>query len=78
MNILPLSHPKEGCLYIDKNLQCRIRSDLTLCKSKEIVGCIHKHSNVPLCEFTNDFLESLLEKFSFKSYSNGRLQYKPS
>ena len=61
MNILPLSHLKEGH-YIDKNLRYRSRNDLTLYKSKEIessfieiiepkkkntiVGCIYKHPNV--------------------------------
>ena len=69
-------------LYIDKNLRYRSRSDLTLYKSKEIessfieileskkkntiVGCIYKHPNVPVGEFTNDFLEPLLEKLSFE------------
>ena len=33
---------------------------------KRIVGCIYKHPNVSVCEFTNDFLEPLLEKLSFK------------
>ena len=83
-------------LYIDKNLRYRSRSDLTLYKSKEIessfieiiepkkkntiVGCIYKHPNVSVGEFTNDFLERLLEKLSFEkvSYSNGGLQYKSS
>ena len=69
-------------LYIDKTLWYRLRSDLTLNKSKElnlllsqiigqkkkktIVGCIYKHPNVPVGEFINDLLEPLLEKFSFK------------
>ena len=69
-------------LYIDKNLRYRSRSDLTLYKSKEIessfieiiepkkkntiVGCIYKHPNVSVGEFTNDFLEPLLEKLSFE------------
>ena len=83
-------------LYIDKNLTYRPRSELTLYKSKEIessfieiiepkkknaiAGCIYKHPNVSVGEFTNDFLERLLEKLSFEkvSYSNGGLQYKSS
>ena len=67
-------------LYIDKNLRHRLRSDLTLYKSKEIessfieiieskkenaiIGCIYKGLNVSVGEFTNDFLEPLLEKRS--------------
>ena len=77
-------------LYIDKNFRYRSRSDLILYKSKEIelsfieilelkkknvmVGCIYKHPNVPVGEFTNEFSEPLLEKLSFNkkgSYSNG-------
>ena len=87
---------KGTLLYIDKNLTYRPRSELTLYKSKEIessfieiiepkkkntiVGCIYKHPNVSVGEFTNDFLERLLEKLSFEkvSYSNGGLQYKSS
>ena len=69
-------------LYIDKNARYRLRCDLTLCKSKEIessfieiieskkkntiVGCIYKQPNVSVGEFTNDFLEPLLVKLSFK------------
>ena len=69
-------------LYIDKNLRYRSRSDLTLYKSKEIesffmenieskkkdtiIGCIYKHPNFSVGEFTNDFLEPLLEKPSFE------------
>ena len=72
-------------LYIDKNLRYRSRSDLTLYKSKEIessfmqileskkkntiVGCIYKHPNFSAGEFTNGFLEPLLEKLSFKKRS---------
>ena len=68
-------------LYIDKNLRYRSRSNLILYKSKEIessfieiieskkkntiVGCIHKYPNISVGEFTNDFLEPLLEKLSF-------------
>ena len=77
-------------IYIDKNLRYRSRNDLTLYKSKEIessfieiiepkkknkiVGCIYKHPNLSVGEFTNDFFEPLLEKLSFEkkgSYSNG-------
>ena len=69
-------------LCIGKSLRCRLRSDLTLYQSQEvessfteiieskkkntIVGCIYKHPNVPVGEFTNDVLEPLLEKLSFK------------
>ena len=69
-------------LYIHKDLRHRLRSDLTLYKSKEIessfieiieskkentiVGCIYKRLNVPVGEFTNDFLEPLLEKRSIE------------
>ena len=69
-------------LYIDKNLRYRSRNDLTLYKSKEIessfieiiepkkkntiVGSIYKHPNVSVGEFTNDFLEPLLEKLCFE------------
>ena len=70
----------------------RLKSDLTLNKSKDclfieskkkntILGCFYKHPNVPVGEFANDSLEPLLEKLSFKkkgSWSNGTLQYKPS
>ena len=68
-------------LYIDKNLIYRSRSELTLYESKEIessfieitetkkkntiAGCIYKHPNASVGEFTNDFLEPLLEKLSF-------------
>ena len=57
--------------YIDKNLKYKSRSELTFYKSKEIessfieilelkkknkiVGCIYKHPNIPIGEFTNDF-----------------------
>ena len=100
MNILPLSHLKEGRCYILirlKDLRHRSRSGLTLYKSKEnessfieiieskkkntVVGCIYKHPDVSVGEFTNDFLEPFLEKTFFRktrSYSNGGLQYKPS
>ena len=78
----PTESSKGGTLrQIDKNLQYRLRSDLTLYKSKEIkssfvgiieskkkntiAGCIYKNSNVPVGEFTNDLLEPLLEKISF-------------
>ena len=69
-------------LYIDKNLRYRWKRDLTIYKSKEIesffieiyeskkkntiAGCIYKHPNVHVGELTNDFLERLLEKFSFE------------
>ena len=69
-------------LYIDKNLRYRSRNGLTLYISKEtessfieiiepkkkntIVGCIYKHPNVYVGEFTNDFLEPLLQKLSFE------------
>ena len=69
-------------LYIDKNLRYRSRSGLTIRKSKGIessfieviepkkknttVGCIYKHPNVSVGEFTNDFLETLVEKLSFE------------
>ena len=69
-------------LDIDKNLQCIWRSDLILCKSKEvesyfieiiepkkkntIAGCIYKQPYVPVGEFTNDFLEPLLGKRFFE------------
>ena len=35
-------------------------------KKNIIVGCIYKHPNVSVGEFTNDFLEPLLGKISFK------------
>ena len=35
-------------------------------KRKTIVGCIYEHPNVSVGEFTNDFLEPLLEKLSFE------------
>ena len=76
------SSKEGALLYIDKNLRYRSRSDLTLYRSKEtessfieiiepkkkntILGCIYKHPNVSVGEFTNDFLEPLLEKFSKK------------
>ena len=69
-------------LYIDQNLRYRSKSDLTLYKSKEIessfieiiepkkkdtiVGCIYRHPNVSMGEFTNDFLEPILENLSFE------------
>ena len=34
-------------------------------KNNTIAGCIYKHLNVSVGEFTNDFLEPLLEKLSF-------------
>ena len=65
-----------------KGLRYRSRNDPTLYKPKEtksysieildskkkntIVGCIYKHPNVSVGEFTNDFLEPLLEKLYFK------------
>ena len=61
-----------------KGLRYRSRNDPTLYKSKEtksssieildskkkntILGCIYKHPNVSVGEFTNDFLEPLLKK----------------
>ena len=76
------SSKRGALLYIDKNVRYRSRSDPTLYKCKEIessfieiieskkkntiVGCIYKHPNVSVGEFTNDFLEPLLEKLSFE------------
>ena len=69
-------------LYINNNLRYRARSDLILYKSKEIessfmqiiapkkkntiLGCIYKHPNVSVGEFTDGFLEPLLEKLAFE------------
>ena len=78
---------KSSLVYIDKNLRYKLRSGL-IHYSKEIestfieiieptiVGCIYEHPNFPVSKFANDFLETLLEKLSFKkgSYSNGRLR----
>ena len=33
-------------------------------KKNEIIGCIYKHSIVPVSKFTNDYIGSLLEKLS--------------
>ena len=30
----------------------------------KIIGCIYKHPNVPVAEFTSDFINLLLEKLS--------------
>ena len=62
--------------YIDQNVKYKIREDLKLYKSEEIesifleiiknnqknviVGCIYKHPDVAIQEFTNDFICPLL------------------
>ena len=67
-------------VYIDNKLKYKIQNDLKLCKVKQIestfpetvetnlenkiVGCIYKHPNVPITEFTNDYMSLLLEKLS--------------
>ena len=66
--------------YIDNSLRYKTRNDLKLYKEREIestfleviepnkknkiIGCIHKHSNVPVAEFTHDYMSPLLEKLS--------------
>ena len=35
-------------------------------KNNKIIGCIYKHPNVPVTEFTNDYMSPILEKFSHK------------
>ena len=75
-------------IYIDNKLKYKLRNDLKLYKEKQIeptflgiiepnlknkiVGCIYKHLNVPITEFTNDYMGLLLEELSCeKKYFNG-------
>ena len=67
-------------LYVNRQLTCRLRKDLTMYKSKKIessfielfnnnnsntvIGCIYKHPKVPVTEFTEAFLVPLLEKLA--------------
>ena len=64
-------------IYIDIDITYKVRNDLKICKSKEIestfieiieakskskiIGCIYKHLKVCVSEFTNDFINPLLE-----------------
>ena len=66
----------ETMLYVDKQLTYRLRKDLIMYNSKEtestfielfnninsntVIGCICKHPKVPVTEFTEDYLVSLL------------------
>ena len=66
--------------YIDNKLKYKIWNDLKLYTEKQIestfleiiepnlrnkiVGCIYKHPNVPVTEFTNDYMGLFLEKLS--------------
>ena len=67
-------------IYIQNDLRYKIRKDLNLYREKEstfieiiepnirnknkIIGCIYKHPNVAVAEFTSDFINLLLEKLS--------------
>ena len=73
----PTAAAKGGTLiYIDNKLRYQTRNDLKLYKEREIeftfleiiepkiIGCIYKHSNVPVTEFTNEYMGPLLENLS--------------
>ena len=63
-------------IYIENDLRHKIRKDLYRAKKIEsaffeiiepnlrnkskIIGCIYKHPNVPVAEFTSDFINPLL------------------
>ena len=67
-------------IYIDNNIKHKVRNDLKIYKSKEIestfieiieakskskiIGCIYKHLKTCVSEFTNDFINLLLEKLA--------------
>ena len=67
-------------IYIQNDLRYKIRKDLNLYREKEstfieiiepnirnknkIIGCIYKHPNVAVAEFTSGFINLLLEKLS--------------
>ena len=67
-------------LHLDKQLTYRLRKDLIIYKTKQIkstfteffnnnnsnmvVGCIYKHPKVPVTEFTEYYLVTLLEKLA--------------
>ena len=67
-------------IYIQNDLRYKIRKDLNLYREKEstfieitepnvrnknkIIGCIYKHPNIAVAEFTSDFINLLLEKLS--------------
>ena len=67
-------------LYISSKLNCKVHSDLIMCKTKElesifieiinkkgknqIIGCIYKHPKMLISKFCEDFLKDLTEKLS--------------
>ena len=69
-------------IYIDNNIRYKVKKDLKIYKSKEIeskfieiidaksknkmTGCIYKHRKVCVSEFTNDFINPLLEKLAIE------------
>ena len=68
-------------MHIDNKLRYKTQSDLKLYKEKSkiyffleslnpkrktIIGCIYKHLNLPVTEFTNDYMGPLLETFSLE------------
>ena len=69
-------------IYISQDLIYINRSDLNISQVKQpestfievlnenrkntIVGCIYKHTNMPITEFISDFLEPVLTKISFE------------
>ena len=70
----------ETLIYIDNNINYKVRNDLKIYKSKEIestfienieakskkqvIACIYKHPKVCVSEFTNNFLNPLLENLA--------------
>ena len=70
-------------LYINKNINFKIRNDLKIYKYKElesvfieiinrkgkntIVGCIYRHPCMEVTEFNDVFLQNILEKLSYEN-----------
>ena len=79
-------------IYVDNNIRYKVRNDLKIYKSREvestfieiietksknkIIDYIYKHPKVCVSEFTNDFINPLLQKLvTEKKNTNGCLQY---
>ena len=65
-------------IYVSDHVSFKPKNDLTICKPSElestfieicipkktndIIGCIHKHPNMNINEFKDDYLNELLDK----------------
>ena len=65
-------------LYKERKIECNFLEIIEPHKKDKITGCIYKHPNVPVTEFTNDYMGQPLNLYRVQKKVEDWFQYKYS